>query len=361
MSDDDWSKSPDCSIDPFPDDVAPSLLNSADIIRYAERGCLVQPFSRDPGYLNPATYTISFLGTLYYWKDEGQTRFLCPKPIEKGQRTTLEANSISYLETAEQFRLPQYIAARFNLHIRHVHKGILLGTGPIVDPGFSGRLLIPLHNLTANNYALIGGDRFLWVEFTKLTHHPYWTRPTDKLSERPPSDLVVFPDDKRALTAQQYFQKAEISTSGVISAFKGALEDSRSQAQASRLASEAARRDALAAANRSEKLTFWGALGIATGIAALVLSAWQLFQNNSEMASGIHERLDRMERGAGLLPPACGAPVTTPVGTMVGCQETGTGNQPTSQDSDPEPGVNPDDDAPAEDRTAHAQSEPSAR
>ncbi len=32
-----------------------------------------------------------------------------------------------------------------------VYKGLLLGTGPIVDPGFVGKLYIPLHKLLQIN------------------------------------------------------------------------------------------------------------------------------------------------------------------------------------------------------------------
>ena len=209
MSDDDWTKSAVYSIDPYPA-VEPSLLNSADIIRYANKGCLVHPFNQDKDLLNPATYTIRFLGTLYSWEQEGGARCICETPIFKKKRVRLKANSITYLETEEHFRLPQYIAARFNLHIRFVHKGILLGTGPMVDPGFVGPLLVPLHNLTDNDYDVEGGDKLLWVEFTKLTHHEYWSRSTDRLGDRPPEDLVVFSPKKLKLDAQKYFVKAEI-------------------------------------------------------------------------------------------------------------------------------------------------------
>lgn len=50
-------------------------------------------------------------------------------------------------------------------------RGCLLGTGPIVDPGFEGRIMIPVHNLTANIDELKAGDGLIRVEFTKLSRH----------------------------------------------------------------------------------------------------------------------------------------------------------------------------------------------
>jgi deoxycytidine triphosphate deaminase len=81
----------------------------------------------------------------------------------------LEANSITFVETDVEFRLPQYIAMRFNLHIKLVHRGLLLCTGPIVDPGFRGRLLIPLHNLTSQPLTIKQGEKIVWIEFTKTS------------------------------------------------------------------------------------------------------------------------------------------------------------------------------------------------
>ena len=159
----------------------------------------------------------------------------------------------------------------------------------MVDPGFVGSLLIPLHNLTDNDYDVRAGDDLLWVEFTKLTCNAYWHRSSDKLSDDPPDDLVVFRSRKMHLNAHQYFRKAEVSSRGVISAFKGALEASEQ------------------AANTAKRTVQWfttiGAIGLVVGVGTLTYSAFQLFQGNSDMASRIHDRLDRVERATGLLPP----------------------------------------------------------
>ena len=61
----------------------------------------------------------------------------------------LPPNTISFIQIEPKIRLPDYIAIRFNLRITHVHRGLLLGTGPLIDPGFSGIPLIPLHDLTS--------------------------------------------------------------------------------------------------------------------------------------------------------------------------------------------------------------------
>ncbi len=99
------------------------------------------------------------------------------------------------------------MAIRFNLRITYVHRGLLLGTGPLVDPGFVGDLLIPIHNLTNNSYYFKGGDQFIWVEFTKVSPHQDWGQIVDR-ADNQSGIYEPFPDDKVYRTPRQYFENA---------------------------------------------------------------------------------------------------------------------------------------------------------
>src|SRR5271169_6355237 len=89
------------------------------------------------------------------------------RDINEHDTFELLPNTISYIQIEPKIRLPDYIAIRFNLRITHVHRGLLLGTGPLIDPGFSGDILIPLHNLTSGSYRIRGNEGLIWIEFTK--------------------------------------------------------------------------------------------------------------------------------------------------------------------------------------------------
>ena len=276
MSDDNWIQNPDYSIDPFPC-IQPALLNSLDIKKYGTRGCLVTEF--DSELVNPASYTMRLLGTIYWWRRKGDRLVQRSQVIAEDSHVKIRRNSMTYLFTQQEFRLPQYIAARFNLHIRYVHKGLLLGTGPLVDPGFAGSLLIPLHNLTDNDYDGRGGDPILWVEFTKLSQLDYWSRPQEEHCQPPPEGFVDFPSKKYQLDADRYFEKAlEVSPPafrsryGVQSAFKGALGSARSAAQKAR--------------RRLRRVTRWGSVGVGAlliGVVALVVQSVKLITDANEM------------------------------------------------------------------------------
>lgn len=164
--------------DPFPE-IPPALLNSADIADYVLRTGMIYPFN--PGCLGSASYEMAFSGEYVYWDENG-------KKIQNsnnitGTKLVLRRNSITYISVREKFRLPHYIAVRFNLRVKHAHRGLLLGTGPLVDPGYQGNLMIPIHNLTENEYVISAGDDIISAEFTKISPYVLWHSEANKYSQ----------------------------------------------------------------------------------------------------------------------------------------------------------------------------------
>jgi deoxycytidine triphosphate deaminase len=165
--------------DPFPD-IPAALLGSATFADYARITGMVYPFKGfnratgefEKGLVKPASYEVRPGDSFFYYDVHGYRRWEDIGPAAKTRFIRLRANSITFCSTDERFRLPNYIAMRFNLRIKHVHRGILLGTGPLVDPGFDRKLLIPLHNLTDSDYFISLDEGLIWVEFTKTYLQP---------------------------------------------------------------------------------------------------------------------------------------------------------------------------------------------
>jgi deoxycytidine triphosphate deaminase len=164
--------------DPYPD-IPPSLLHSGHLASYVAMTGMIEPFDI-AALQKPATYLVPLEGPVRYRDKSGQyQRFhlsMTPVPgvADVRESLVLQQNSLCYVTLQPVFRMPGYIAGRFNLLIRDVYRGLLVGTGPLVDPGFIGRLSIPLHNFTSNEYVLRAGDGFVYFEFTKLS----WTNDT---------------------------------------------------------------------------------------------------------------------------------------------------------------------------------------
>jgi hypothetical protein len=53
------------------------------------------------------------------------------------------------------------------LKIDYVYQGLLLGTGPQVDPGYVGQIYIPLHNLTNQPVEIYLNESFVSIDFVR--------------------------------------------------------------------------------------------------------------------------------------------------------------------------------------------------
>jgi len=113
--------------------------------------------------LRPAAYTLR-IGDKYVDSD-GKPGTL----DDKNPHFEMRPNSIVYVSTLEKLDLPHYIAARFNLRVKWVYKGILLGTGPQVEPGYRGYLSCPLYNFTDRPIRISYREDFATIDFERTT------------------------------------------------------------------------------------------------------------------------------------------------------------------------------------------------
>lgn len=216
--------------DPFPT-IAASLLNSADICAYVATSGMIHPFYPTTQYLKPASYAFRLLGPAVYWDDKDKK---ITQEIGEKDEFDLRPNSIAFVTLEPQLRLPDYIALRFNLKIHNVYRGLLLGTGPLIDPGFEGRLSIPLHNLTNNNYKFHGGESLIWVEFTKLSTNPRWHSGADAQT-RNEGLYVPYPEPKTRRVVNDFLREADPNRS-IASSLPITIGQAREAAESARKA-----------------------------------------------------------------------------------------------------------------------------
>jgi deoxycytidine triphosphate deaminase len=265
--------------DPLPD-VPCSLLSSAEIYDYARLTGMLHPFYQDS--LKSASYEAHLGGEVILWDEHGKHKI----QVVRGDTLILKANSITFAQVEPEFRLPNYIAIRFNLRITHVHRGLLLGTGPLVDPGFEGKLLIPLHNLTSSDYPLNTLDALIWIEFTKTSYG----FPKNALPEMHLGRFVSFPEAKKNMTPDQYLMKASAG-SPIKSSIPDAIDEGR---RATARSAEAAERAEGVARGIRRTLTIIGlpAIGIALGglgvaLVALYIQVSGLVQDSHTLSTSV--------------------------------------------------------------------------
>lgn len=271
------------SNDPFPS-IPLSLLSSAEIHDYVRVTALMHPFNSSG--LKSASYEAHIGGEFIRWDENGSR---IDSEIRRGSRCVLPANSISFVQVEPYFRLPNYVALRFNLRTAHMHRGLLLGTGPLVDPGFYGKLLIPLHNLTATDYDLDTTQPLIWIEFTKTT---FGTKPAESEASAA-RHFIGFPPTELNLSADTYLRKANAGNP-----IRSTIPAAMANAQAS----------AREAASWARTLAIGTLAGVAIAVLGLTFALYTYFgqlhallQNAQANSEAFNGRIDSMSAGIGRL------------------------------------------------------------
>jgi deoxycytidine triphosphate deaminase len=158
-----WEKPPALGLtaaywsDPWPG--LQGMLNAETIVRYHEAiGEMIRPFN--PKLLKPASYELT-LGPRCLV--EGKDKIL----TERMPHLVIPQNSIVFVSMRQVLCLPHYIVGRFDLAIDFIYRGLLLGTGPQVDPGFQGALGCPLHNISNEDIQMRLDEPFAKIDFVK--------------------------------------------------------------------------------------------------------------------------------------------------------------------------------------------------
>lgn len=208
------SDSRDCPAPLLSDSRIPPGMLSAPQIRFCvEYHGIIEGFEED--CLHTCTYHMRIGGPVLYWHEGKRVAFTLAKETSlnanKYDSFELLPNSVAFVTTIERFKLRSDIIARFNLKSKHIHQGLLLGTGPIVDPEFTGNLLIPIHNFSSQPLTFAYGEKLISVEFTKTLN------PSERLILKDTSYTEYKPNKSRKFEVEDYIvdrlQKKRIESS----------------------------------------------------------------------------------------------------------------------------------------------------
>jgi dCTP deaminase len=80
----------------------------------------------------------------------------------------LQPGDFGVINVMEELKLgPQYVG-RFGLRSKYARKGLIATTGPQIDPGYHGKLILGVTNLTPRPISIPYKDDFVSVEFHRL-------------------------------------------------------------------------------------------------------------------------------------------------------------------------------------------------
>jgi dCTP deaminase len=175
------------------------LTNDQILAAYKSGDIIIEPF--DEEQLQGASYDLRV-------GEQGATtseKHLV-KIAEKGF-IVLHPGDFAVVTVHEILRLgPQYVG-RFGLRSKYARKGVVATTGPQIDPGYHGRLIVGLTNLTPRAISLPHRDDLLTVEFHKLD------QPTTKPYSGPYQDRVELgAEEIEFITEQEGLALSEMLT-----------------------------------------------------------------------------------------------------------------------------------------------------
>ena len=257
--------------DPYPH-IRPALLSADHVIQYAQRTGMISPIFEGGSRtrMKKASYEGRIGSVAYEYDEKGKL-----VPVSIGKNLIVKANSIVFVECDIDFRLPDFIAVRFNLHIRHVHRGLLLGTGPLVDPGYWGKLCIPLHNLTSEDYPIPRSEGLIWMEFTKTSALPK--------EGRDPRNTGFWCIRKFITSAAAQYGNAPVS---IRSSIPAAMHDARDSAKS-------AEKSAISSKRRVKRLTVASYIALFSLVISFALLTYGAYRNVQSAYNSVESRYKR--------------------------------------------------------------------
>ena len=176
------------------------ILTDRQIRETRQRGEIaIEPF--EESQVQPATYDLR-VGA------HGATTSTKRKiDIEKEGYLLLAPGDFGVVMVYEEIRLGPQHAARFGLRSKYARKGLIATTGPQLDPGYHGKLIIGVTNLTPRPVSLPYKDDFISVEFHRLEE------PVEKPYSGPYQDRVdLGPEEIEFITESEGMALSEVLT-----------------------------------------------------------------------------------------------------------------------------------------------------
>jgi len=138
-----------------------AMLSDTEIkAAVASREIVLEPF--DATRVEPASYDLR-VGTWAFSSSLKEKSNLSQKGM-----LVIEAGEFAVVESRERVELAPNIAAQLGLRSEYARRGLLMLSGPQIDPGFQGILVVRLVNVAPTSVAVAYEAPFLTAQFFRL-------------------------------------------------------------------------------------------------------------------------------------------------------------------------------------------------
>lgn len=149
------------------------LLSGEEVEWLAKARRLISPFDHER--MGPCSYDLAVGAEYYCYRAEDgdtfQVRQLAKpgaQPPGQPDRCEIPPNACAFLLTEETINMPTNLAGQVALRFSLTKKGIMVSPQAPIDPGYSGKILMMLYNLSDETQVLKRGDAFVTIYFHQL-------------------------------------------------------------------------------------------------------------------------------------------------------------------------------------------------
>ncbi|MCK4386421.1 MAG: dCTP deaminase [candidate division Zixibacteria bacterium] len=170
------------------------ILSDNDIREFIDSGDIaISPFN---GELEPASYDLRV-------SKEGLSKDGAVNIEEKGY-IKIPRGATAVIYPLERIKLTTRVVARYGLRSRFARKGLILLSGPQIDPGFEGTLSVTIFNAGTSEVTLQYQEKFATIEFFLLK------TPASKGYDGPYQRQTKIGSDEIELITRKYKNFSEI-------------------------------------------------------------------------------------------------------------------------------------------------------
>lgn len=130
---------------------------------------LVSPFQESGLRLSSYDLTV---GDEYYDGPKDKTNTVTTEHLRPGQAFTIPPHGVCFILAAEHIALPADITARVSLRMTLIYRGLVMTAQPPFDPGYDGKVIVMIHNLSTQPHHLQRGQRIATIEFARVSPPP---------------------------------------------------------------------------------------------------------------------------------------------------------------------------------------------
>ena len=139
-----------------------SVLNKSEILNLCETRQLIDPYDRRN--IKYSSYDLR-VGEEYRLSSQSRV-----SGVSRNGSIEIPAHEICFILTEERITLPNDLCAFLFSRLEGMKRGYLMHPQPPIDPGYSGRLCILLHNLSNFTITLHRGQHIASIVFMKLSN-----------------------------------------------------------------------------------------------------------------------------------------------------------------------------------------------